>query len=189
MFAIVVILLACGLYYFFAPAKGSLSTSQKNTALEKILGRDVRHGDNIKVGYKKYNGKYLTFDYPAAAEEYTYNREKILGTKFVLDDFQLQQLGGPKYFLNAMVQDASIAATLEDLTGVNSRENSHDYTKNLRTIAHMQAVVFTKDNTDGAEDSVFFGSKDKYFTMIISGSQLSEIAPVFERILSSIVLK
>ncbi len=177
------------LFYFFSKPSGKpLSDEFKEKAIEKMLGREAVLTDTTPKGEKIYDGKNITFSYPAKAVVYEYREQSSSKDERGLDDFSFD-IKSPKLVFNLKVMESRGAQTLSDIPAVKLRQNrSYEYKKENFTLDGIMGESYSKSE-NGGEKSGFVINNGKTITISITGSDFIEIERLFASIATSSKLK
>jgi len=184
---ILVISLGIAFWYFSQPPKDNLSDEFKEEAVTKLLGRKANLGDDVPKGDTEYNGKFITFKYPAKAIIYTHREYSISSASANLEDFSFD-IKEPRLIFNLMVNERAANTTLDDIPSVRLREIRGEYEKGQFKIQNLSGRVFTNDSGK-PEKSGYLMTDDKVYTFSITGSSLEEVEALFEKITKSAKFK
>lgn len=167
------------------PPKDKLSEDFKKKAIANMLGRSAKLTDDTPKGNKKYDGKYISFEYPAKAVIYTYRGNTSDGT---LEDFSFD-IKDPKLVFNLKIKEEGTIAALSDIPSLRLREErSYEYTKSDLSLDGVKGASYFKDS-DGGEMTGFFISNGKIITISVTGSNVDEVKNLFSGVVSSSQLK
>ncbi|MDO8269404.1 MAG: hypothetical protein Q7T54_01900 [Candidatus Levybacteria bacterium] len=183
LLVVLVLIIAAGgiaFYILSQPPKEKLSDEFKQKAVTKLLGRKAQlDAQNVATGNKEYEGKYISFSYPAKALIYTYRNSS---TGAPLEDFSFD-IKSPKIVFNMRVSE--IAGGLEDYPAVRLREVRSEYKKAKLTIDGVAGLTYYKTGQE-AEKSGFFVRKGKMYTISITGTSGEVVEKLFDEIISSV---
>lgn len=194
IFAVVffVLIIAGGIAFYFIslPPKETMSKEAKEQAVTKLLGRKAQLSEVVqKEGSVKYDGKYISFEYPAAATIYEFNSPTASTGSSRLERFEFD-LRSPK--VNSIVQisaNTSNIASGADDSGARLRHSQANlYQESETTIAGVKAIEFIK-KSEGVERSLFWVYKDKIYTFVFYGPDMESIKEVSQNTIKTIVLK
>lgn len=182
----IVISVSLTLYFLNKPAK-ELSKAEKEAAIAKILGRKPNLTNNTKTGDTQYKGKFVSFNYPAAAVIYIQKLNGVPVKQTNLEYFSFD-LSDPKLtFSMEVVQVPVSVGSLEDYPAVKLREiESNLYLKSDILIGDKTGLVFEKNDNNKFEKSVFFYLSDKVFSLTISGSDQKGNEELYNKVIGSL---
>lgn len=190
LFGVLVVLVVLGgaLFYIYSQPSGKkMSDEEKKQALENLLGRDVKLTDDTPKGSSSYNGRYISFSYPAKAVIYTYTGAQAKSEQ-TLESFSFD-IKNPKIVLNLLVKKANNVLTLSDIPSVRLREDrTYEYKKEVSTLDGEKGISFYKTGQD-AEMSGFYLIDGKIYTISVTGPSSEDDRNLFLSILSSAKLK
>jgi hypothetical protein len=188
----IVILTVGGIAFYILslPPKETLSKNFKEQAVTRLLGRKAQLEDvKVKTGNVSYNGKYISFDYPAKAVIYTLKDAGFASSSSLLEDFSFD-IKSPRIILNlAVLDNHGRLKSIDDNPGVKFRQNSPgQYTEKLVfTDGHPGKVYARRD--ENPEKTAFFLVNDKIYTIAITGTIFEEIEGLSDGILKTTKFK
>ncbi len=168
-----------GIFIAINSSRDILSIRQKQAAVENLLGRKTKVSSN-KTSSGDYRGKYFSLIYPTSANIYD-NTDQ--------DSIRIDNTF-PKWTFVATAASVVNNQTLEEMPGVAFRKSkSSIYTQTYGFLDSHKTISFTKDQ-DGSEKSTSAVVSGKIYNFVISSvsSSLSDIEPVFDKIISSVSL-
>lgn len=185
----VVILAGIGFYILSLPPKEALSKDFKQKAITKLLGRKAQL-DNVAeiAGNTQYEGKFITFDYPAKAVVYEIKDPGFASSSSRLEDFSFD-IKSPRLILNmAVLSNPGKQLSVDDNPGVKLRQSqSGSYKEQLVTIDGHRGKVYSKENEP--EKTAFFLVNDKIYTISVTGSSFDEVVSLSDNILHTVKFK
>jgi len=178
-----------GFYILSLPPKETLSKDFKQKALTKLLGRKAQL-DVVPVatGNVAYNGKYITFDYPAKAVIYNLKDPGFASSSSRLEDFSFD-IRSPRLIFNmAVLGNPARQKNVDDNPGARLRQSQKGtYKEELVTIDGQNGKVYSKE--DEPEKTAFFLVNNKIITLAITGSSFEEVVALSDNILKSVKFK
>jgi hypothetical protein len=164
------------------------SCSRGNFAITKLLGRKAQlDAVPVKEGNTRYNGKYISFEYPAKAIVYALKDPGFASSSALLEDFSFD-IKSPRLILNmAVLGNSGRQLTVNDNPGVKLRQNSGSYKEQLITIDGQEGKVYEKN--DEPEKTAFFLVNDKIYTISVTGSSFEEVVSLADDILKTVKFK
>lgn len=190
LFSILGLLLVGGgvtFYILSQPPKEKLSKAFKEQAVTKLLGRKAQLDDAFqKTGNEKYDGKYISFEYPAIATIYVFNTP-ISGAQ--LERFEFDQKT-PKIYstLQVNANRANITLADDDPAARLRHTQSNLYKEAEITVAGVKGIEFVKKE-EGSERSIFWLYKNNIYSFVFYGPDINEIIKASDSVLRTIVLK
>jgi hypothetical protein len=160
----------------------SLTDTQKQQALTKILGRPVLLKDKATVAGKVlYKGKYYSFLYPEAATKYNSSQANTSLESFKFD------LSSPRIYAVTEVVAAGNNQKLDDNSGIRLREVQNAIYQQATVSADGKSgLSFEKNDADGVEKTAFFLVNGKYYSFSLVGNDKSSIEDLFVKIIASL---
>jgi hypothetical protein len=185
---LILILAGIGFYILSLPPKEALSKDFKQQAITKLLGRKAQlDAVPVKEGNTRYNGKYISFEYPAKAIVYALKDPGFASSSALLEDFSFD-IKSPRLILNmAVLGNSGRQLTVNDNPGVKLRQNSGSYKEQLITIDGQEGKVYEKN--DEPEKTAFFLVNDKIYTISVTGSSFEEVVSLADDILKTVKFK
>lgn len=185
---ILILILIVGVGFYFASKPKELSQKEKDAAYAKILGRDANLNPDVKTGNVNYNGKYVTFSYPAAAKVYKYVDPDSKKNAYIKERFSFN-IKNPKLVLNYTAEsDQGVVKTLNDYPAVKMRKDkSFGYTQADLDSDGTSGIAFSRDRSGeaDAEKTMFFLKDGMIYSISITGSNLDDVSDLFNTIASS----
>lgn len=181
---------AIAFYFYSQPPKEKLSDEFKEEAVTKLLGRKAQLDEkNVPTGSTLYDGKYITFSYPAKALPYEYKDPFFASNSSVLDSFSFD-IKTPRLVLNLQVlENSSKLQSIEDYPAARLRKDrSYEYEKNEVAIGSYKGLRFTKI-TSPPEDTFLFLAENRIYSLAITGSDPEEVEKLGAAFLKSAKLK
>jgi hypothetical protein len=184
------LLILFGTYYLLSNLNPSMPLD-KEKALTKILGRAPNLNDKTVIsGQAEHKGKYMSFLYPKAAKIYyqTVNGQRV-GDKGALDYFAYDMQAPRMIFTSEALTVSSVQTKLEDSTGVRLRQSQKElYTEAQVALADgTKGLSYIKTGNDG-EISGFFFVNNRYYTVAITGSSMTDMKDLFNKTILSLKL-
>lgn len=165
-----------------------LSQKEKEQALTNILGRPVVLKEkSVPTGDVKYQGKYMSFLYPAAAEKFipSFNGTPIPSKN--LEDFNFSLGKDPRIDMTTTVSKASSVETgVADDPGVRLRQSQKDTYKQTEVIADNQHGLSFEKNDQVIEKTAFFFVNNKIYAFSVSGSDQKNVTALYNKIILSL---
>lgn len=174
------------LYIFLNYSPKELSSKEKEEAIAKILGRKPNLTETSPKGDRIYNGKYITFLYPAAANEI----KQLLNGKEVpytgLEQF-IFKLESPKLTVYLEVINSPVnVSTLTDYPSVKLRQlQSNLYKEEEAFIENTQGVAFEKRDTINFEKTGYFSFNGKIYSFSVQGPDSKAVREMFSKLIST----
>lgn len=189
LIVLLVLLIVAGViafYIFSQPPDQQLSEQFKQDAATKILGRKAQlTEENVPVGNTKYEGKYLTFEYPAKALVYEYKDPNFASNSSRLEDFSFD-IKTPKLVFNLQVLENPQLASIDDYPAVRMRSNpSSGYKESVISADNTSGKAYLKDGSE-PEQSGFFLKNNKIYSLSITGVSSDEVQKLFSQIVGSV---
>lgn len=178
------LIIVCGAVVFYIlsqPPKDKLTEEFKEEAVTKLLGRRAQlEAENVAQGNTEYNGRYISFQYPAKALIYTYRSGSSSAT---LEDFSFD-IKSPKLVFNMKVSESG--AELLDVPAVRLREQRlYEYDKEEITIDNVKGLTYYKRGQQ-PEKSGFFAAFGRLYTVSVTGVSDRDVARLFDDISGSV---
>ena len=185
--AVIALLFLAAFIILNRPAK-SLTESEKQQALTKILGRQVVLNEKkVLVGDILYKGKYISFLYPAAAEINTPQINGIPIESKNLEDFYFSVGENSRIYATITVSQASpVEAGITDDPGVRLRQSQKDTYKQTEVIADGQHGLSFETGDQVIEKIAFFFINNRIYTFSVSGSDRKNTIDLYNKILLSV---
>jgi hypothetical protein len=166
--AIFVLILAGLFAYYSVPRQEQLSQAQKEQKLTDLLGRKVDLSDKKPQADKKFEGKFVSFMYPADAVIYAHREAGSTGTLGSLESFSYD-LKSPKVVFNYQV--FSSIKSLDDLPSFRLRALAERaYVSENIAVKEFSGTLFKKDEGQISERSLFVYKSDKAYIFVLTGS-------------------
>ena len=165
-----------------------LTDAEKEEKIAEMLGRKANLNPEIKKGNGKFNGEYVSFSYPASAEEYEYRDPGIANNENLLESFSFD-LQNPRRILNYTVSKSS-ARELEDIPAIKLRlDVTRGYKEENEEVDGVEGLVFSKERSGEylAEKSLFLLTDGNIYTISITGSSLMDIEKLYNQIINTFV--
>lgn len=177
---LILLLGGIGFYILSLPPKETLSKEFKEEAVTKLLGRKANlNPEAIPAGNTQYNGKYISFQYPAKALIYTYNKD----TKRNIEDLSFD-IKSPKLIFNMTVTDHS--GTFNDVPAASLREQRlYEYKKSEPVVDNTKGIVYFKSG-QSPEKTGFFIANGKLFTFSVTGTVDVEVGKLFDEVVATV---
>lgn len=182
VFIMIILSLGTGFYVFSQPSSKALSDEVKEDALEKLLGRDVKFSDDTPQGNSIYDGKTISFSYPAKAIVYDFRERSSSSQSAALDDFSFD-IKEPRLIFNLKVSKSSINS-IDDIPAARLRAMRPEYKKQNFSIEGVKGMSFYNESGE-PEKSGFLISNGRIFSFSVTGSIPSEVEKLFDGIISS----
>jgi hypothetical protein len=166
----------------------SMTEKEKVQALTNILGRPVvLQEKKVPTGDIIYQGKYVSFLYPAAAEKFI---PKVNGTPIPsqdLEDFYFSLGDNPRINVTSTVtQASSVETNVVDDPSVRLRQSQKDIYKQAAITADKQNGLAFEKISGGIEKTAFFFVDNKIYTFSVSGSDQKNVADLYNKIILSV---
>lgn len=165
-----------------------MTEKEKVQALDNILGRPVvLQEKKVPAGDITYQGKYVSFLYPAAAEKFV---PSLNGTPIPskdLEDFYFSLGDDPRIDVTTTVTKvSSVETSIADEPSVRLRQSQKDIYQQTEITADKQnGLAFTKVS-GGIEETAFFFVNNKIYTFAVSGSDQQNVTALYNKIILSI---
>jgi len=173
-----VIVVGTALYLMLQPEKQVMSTSQKEQALSKLLGRKVDLSDKKKPEKSDYKDSYVEFSYPGDAVIYNYRDPDFASESGLLSSFSYD-IKDPKVVFNYAAVEKSNVKSLSDDPSFRLREMpAGGYKKSTIKIDDTQAVLFEKNNPQAFEKSIFIFRGKTLYSFVLTGADSSSLSRV-----------
>lgn len=175
-----------GALLLYSPGKTALTDAQKQAALIKLLGREPILSQAIRnSGVIQYDGKHLTFSYPAVAQNYPSNT--VNNSTFVLENKEFKE-SNPRYHFIVQVVQYPNAMTYGAIPSIHLRRTQTNiYTESPMAIDKNQGIAFVSQ-TDGYEKDAFLLYNGLLYTFVITGGD-PEIEKIFDGVVRSASIK
>ena len=175
-------------FFVLNRSASSLTESEKQQALTNILGRPVVLKEkSVPTGDIKYQGKYISFLYPAAGE---ISIPKLNGTPILsrnLEDFYFSLGQDPRIDGTTTVAMASSVETrISDDPSVRLRQSQKDLYKQTEVTVDNQHGLSFEKNDQGIEKTAFFFVSNKIYTFSVSGSDQKKVTELYNKIIPSL---
>jgi hypothetical protein len=184
-----VILFGILFYLLSQPPKEKLSKAFKEQAVTKLLGRKAQLEDkNVPQGNATYDGKYISFEYPAKAAIYTYKDPygaSGSSSSDVLETFSFDMQSPKVVFSMMILKDLSRTPSINEISGVKFRETSGSYKGEDVVVSGKKGRVYEKNDPSGSEKTVFFFFDGKIYSLALTGD-FDEIKKTYEIITKSL---
>jgi hypothetical protein len=166
-----------------------LSTEEKDEKVSEILGRKANLDPKYVKGSTKYEGKYISFSYPAKAKLYKYD-EREEGEKTEVFSFDIES---PRLILNYSAEpNRSDLKSLDDVPSVRLRKDvTRGYTESKIELQGLTGYAFSKEATSSerAEKTGFILKETVLHTVSVQGNNLDDVNVLFEEIIKSAEFK
>lgn len=171
---ILILLCAAAFIYFSRPAKISLTESQKQAQVSKILGRKAILTDSTG-GYKIYKDTYVSFKFPAEATVYNYKDPGFASSSGLIGSYSYD-LSHPKVVFNyAAYKRVSVLSLNDDPSFRLRTMPERSYRQSAINMAGVAGVLFSKDDSENSERSIFVFRKGVVYSFVITGSDPSRL--------------
>lgn len=181
IFFIIVLLIVGGVFIAFdkfATQKSVLSSEEKKEAMAKILDRDPVVEAKAERTWQTFEGKYISFSYPTDAKVYKKNPASS-----VLENFSCGVVSPRVNLTVQVVQGADIS----DSPAVGLRRNDTKVYKGKEgSIKGYGGIVFTKNESDGAEKAAFFAKGGYIYSIVVSGYQLDPVEEMYQEVVETV---
>lgn len=181
---------AIAFYFYSLPPKEKLSDEFKEEAVTKLLGRKAQLDEkNVQTGNTLYDGKYITFSYPAKALPYEYKDTNFASNSSVLDSFSFD-IKTPRLVLNLQVlENSSKLQRIDDYPAARLRKDrAYEFDKKEVILGTHKGLRFTK-RTSPPEDTFLFLSQNRIYSIAVTGSDPEEVEKLGTEVLKSAKLK
>jgi hypothetical protein len=170
-------LLGYGGYLFWNYANTPMTPRSQEDDLRRVLdGRAIRVAPTALPGDKKYDGQYMTFEYPGNG--YILPRKNNVPAILEHIDVEIKE---PRLSIVAAAM-ASSEKTLEEVPGVNMRRQQKEvYREDQVIVGPEKTSVFSR--LDGTEKTVFVFYNGRLFTLSVTGSNVEELKNLWSRLL------
>jgi len=188
IFLAILLVVSFVLFIFLNRPAKPLTASEKEKALENILGRKPNFKD-APTGNIAYNGKYVNFLYPVAAKIYVFSDKEVY-QKPNLEVFSFD-MQNPKIVFNLTVsENGSNIADVSDISGVLFRQQPQQaYTQSELTVSGQKGIVFTKNQDNTAEKTAFFLVNNRIYSIAVTGGSYSDAVNLFDNVIKTLVFK
>lgn len=168
-----VFFLAGGLFVaivIYSPKQTVFSAHDKQVALQKLLGRNPIITENIRpTGTIGYDGKYVSFLYPAAAQDYSYNDNNVKGSTFVLESKEFKESNPLYHFIVQVIKQSDQIKIYDDVPSIHLRRTQTDkYQESPILIGQEQGVAFISES-EGYEKDAFLLHNGLLYSFVITG--------------------
>lgn len=190
VFLIFLVAGAVAFYLLSQPPKESLSDDFKQKAITKMLGRKAQLTQiEEKKGKVAYNGKYISFDYPAKAVIYNYKDPGFASSSSLLEDFSFD-IKSPRLIFNlAVLKTSGKLHTIDDDSGVMFRKNSPGQYKDVsRPINGYVGRIYERDD-ENPEKTAFFLVGGRFYSISVTGNSFDDIQALADNILKTVKFK
>lgn len=177
-------------YLLSLPPKEKLSKEFKERAVTKLLGRKAQlEEENVSQGSLTFDGKYISFDYPARALEYKYRDPGNIDNSSRLEDFIFDIKVPRLRFLMSVIENTSNFNSIIEYPAVRFREDRlNEYEKDSITVSGSSGYSYYKSGQE-SEKSGFVLSNGKIYSLIVTGSSDEDVEKLFDEIVFSAKLK
>lgn len=182
----VIILVGGFIYTSLKPDK--LTSKQREEAISQIMGRKANTNPEIKKGNGIHEGKYATFNYPAAAKVYEYRDTELKNNSNMLESFSFDMQAPRRVFNYTVEKNSSSIGKIDDISAVNFRKNpSSGYKQENIKVGSEVGLAFAKDSSGEfmAEKSGFFLVNGNIYTISVTASTKTDAESLFKEVLSS----
>lgn len=172
-------------YILSLPPKDKLTEEFKKKALTDLLGRQVNLTDDTPKGDTEFDGKYISFKYPAKAVIYTFRENSTSSSSGALEDFSFD-IKEPKLVFNLRVSSNNTnISDVSDFPAVRLRESRlYEYKKSDFLIGKSRGVAYAKDGQEG-EKSGFILNGNEIYSFSVTGSNTDAVSDLFDSVVSS----
>lgn len=187
----VILVVGAGAFYVLSlPPKETMTNEFKEKAVSKLLGRKAQlTAEPEKSGNTIYDGKYISFDYPAKAIIYTLKDPNFASSSSLLEDFSFD-IKSPRLILNlAVLQNNGQLSSIDDNPGVKFRQVSPGQYRDVSTPVDGKNGRIYERSDENPEKTAFFLVNDRIYTIAITGSSFDEVKGLADSIFSSVKFK
>lgn len=168
-----------------------MSKAEQDAALTNLLGRKPNLTDSASVPkqYVQFNGKYVSFVYPSDAKPFD-DQNKPTGAYFdksALESFTFS-LDNPFMWVSVSVSPSPVGMTrLEDNPAIRVRQlDPGTYKQSEITLGDNKGLQYEKPSSfAGTEKEAFFEVNNKFYMVLVSGSNQDDVVSLYNKILSS----
>lgn len=163
-----------------------LTKAQKEAAIAKILGRKPNLDDTKPKGDLTYNGKYVSFIYPARV---TIEKQLLNGQEAPYDGlerfiFKDEDLKVRVYV--EIINTPSNITNLSDYPAVKSRQiQAGSYTQDYVYAGDIAGLVFTTSSNLNYEKAAFFDYKGRIYSFSFQGSGSKNVGEIYDKVMTS----
>lgn len=185
---VILLLILAGGFIYTSLKPDKLTPEQREEAIGQIMGRKANLNPEIKTGDTHFEGKYATFDYPAAAKIYEYRSTQIKNNDNMLESFSFDMQAPRRVFNYTVEENSSSVGKIEDLPAVNFRKNpANGYKQENIKVGNNTGFAFVKDGSGEfmAEKSGFFLVNGNIYTISVTASTKADADSLFKEVLSS----
>lgn len=186
---ILLILFGIPFYILSQPPKENLSKEFKESVATKLLGRKaILEDKNVPQGNTVYNGKFISFEYPAKATIYTYKDPygaSGSSSSDVLETFSFDMQSPKVVFSMMILKDLSYTSSISEISGVKFRETSNSYRGEDVIVSGKKGRVYEKKDLSEPEKTAFFFFDDKIYSLALTGD-FDGIKKTYEIIIGSL---
>lgn len=183
--AIFVVITSIAIYFILTAPPREMSEADKEAKLTEILGRKPNLSDTTPTGNIKYQGKYASFTYPAAAKIYTYRDAALKQDSSILETFSFD-ITNPRLVVNFAVTDRSNLSSVDEIPDVRFRQQSSSgYIQVDIEADGVKGLSFEKKGQE-SEKSAFFLKGKVEFSVSITGNNYKEVEKLFNQVVSSL---
>ena len=186
----VLLLIAGILFYVYSqPSNKIMSDEEKQEKVTQLLGRKANLTNETPQGDTDFNGKYITFKYPARALEYNYRENSTSSNSASIEDFSFD-ITAPKLVFNLQVlTNTAKISSISSYPAVRLRETRlYEYKKANIDLDKITGLTYTKSE-NGPEKSGFWLSEGKIYSISITGSDINAMEDLFNSVVKSARLK
>lgn len=177
-------LIILAVIYWFSDKEPRLTSQQKQTAMERLLGRQpILSTNHHQNDWIMHTSKYVSFSYPAMAQIYhdTVNPPD----KNSLETFMFES-ENPKYFFGVEVLQPNDVKTYNDIPGVlMKRNNGKVYSETSMKYHNLSIPLFTKQQDNDIEKTTYILLNNKEYTFSITSAN-PDTMRIFDRVMGSV---
>lgn len=184
---VLILLVLTGLFiYFSIPVKNSLTSSQKESLLEKTVGRDVSFSSFKNKENKTFEGKKVSFKYPGDAILYNYKDPNFATRSGSVEMFSYD-LKEPRVVFNYVATDKNLLSLSDDPAVALRRTKARGYSEELLELG-QEGAKFTRKGTEN-EVSLFILRNGVVYSFVLTGSDFGLLNIIMGGVSSSLVFK
>lgn len=183
---IIVLVSIISVYIFLNRASKIMSQAEKEAAIAKILGRKPNLTDDTPKGDTTYQGKYISFMYPARAKIYTYVDPNFAQNESLLETFSFD-IDNPRLIFNfSIVENTGNLPNVSEISGVKLRQDKTRGYKQSEVAADGYNGLFFEKDGSKSEKTGFFLVNNKIYSFSIQSSDSKAVNELFNKIVSSV---
>jgi hypothetical protein len=189
---IAVVVIVAAFFILLNQPGPKMSKAEQDAALTNLLGRkpNLTGSASSPKQYIQFNGKYVSFVYPTDAKPFD-DQNKPAGAYFdktALESFTFS-LQSPFMWVSVSVSPVPSGMTrLEDNPAIRVRQlDPGTYKQSAITIDGNKGLQYDKPSSfAGTEKEAFFSVNNKFYMVLVSGSNQDNVVSLYNKILSSL---